>query len=385
VRETAYERTKRQITPSLPAARRWLEAGDEPLSSRLEALFLSSVNTGKVSDLLMSAPYACAEKTRTLATPYSMEDFVARPVIQGLATFDLRMGEMLYDARLSQSLIQSSIINLWQFECHRAAGERVFELTAGLAERLLHTQLRGLQTDDLRLPYPSIYLVIPPELGLKIINEQTGDHSLEGIYITEYELRGVRRWGLLLWGPSNSSNADDDAIFHFIVDLPPDQSLEDALDNNERLQIVDCLPSTERFYRENWRKLFTLVLNTVVYCTWPDADKRAVQNPRYTKLCEQVQRHPKGSTKRTRIQGELHETQQQRRVLLGSSSKPLGVGSGEGSAVTVRTLVSGHWKRQVFGEGRAFRKWIFISPFWRGPDDAPESNPRRVLEAVDGA
>ncbi len=44
---------------------------------------------------------------------------------------------------------------------------------------------------------------------------------------------------------------------------------------------------------------------------------------------------------------------------------------GEGTAMTVQTMVRGHWKRQAHGPGRVDRKWIHIEPYWKGPDDAP--------------
>lgn len=45
--------------------------------------------------------------------------------------------------------------------------------------------------------------------------------------------------------------------------------------------------------------------------------------------------------------------------------------SGTRSAPSVQTLVRGHLKRQVFGQGRTGRKVIWIEPYWRGPEDAP--------------
>lgn len=43
--------------------------------------------------------------------------------------------------------------------------------------------------------------------------------------------------------------------------------------------------------------------------------------------------------------------------------------SGADRHISVRTLVRGHWRRQVCGRGRADRKLIHIEPFWRGPED----------------
>lgn len=42
--------------------------------------------------------------------------------------------------------------------------------------------------------------------------------------------------------------------------------------------------------------------------------------------------------------------------------------SGKGNKLTVQSIVSGHWKRQHFGEGRSKTKVIFVEAYWRGPD-----------------
>lgn len=42
-----------------------------------------------------------------------------------------------------------------------------------------------------------------------------------------------------------------------------------------------------------------------------------------------------------------------------------------GGKLNIQCIVSGHWKMQVHGPGRAQRKRLFIEPYWRGPEDAP--------------
>lgn len=42
-----------------------------------------------------------------------------------------------------------------------------------------------------------------------------------------------------------------------------------------------------------------------------------------------------------------------------------------GAPPSVQSLVSGHWKNQRFGKQHLESKWIWISPYWRGPDGAP--------------
>lgn len=387
MKPTPYEISSQLFARVMPQTRALIERSPDTVEL-MRNLFEVAIRTGHVEHdgLLASAPYAIAEKTATLCkNPFDWEEFGAHPLMQALANFDLALGDAHRpDALLNQAWVSASCINLWQHTCHRLAGQRVYELSLGLAERLLVTELRGLETNDLRLPYRSIYIVIPAELGLTLINESTGEHSLAGVYVTEYEREGLKKWKLLFWGPPNaqSVNEYDDTLFHFTVSLPVGQSLDEALDFSEYRKVVGPRSTaiSEKYYHEKWRPLFKLVMNTVVYCTWPDAEFREVQNPEFVRLQEQMKKHPKGSNKYERTRDRLRETLQQRRIVLGTSL-PRFERAHEGSPMTVRVLVSGHWKRQVYGEGRALRKWIFIQPFWRGPDDASESNPRRVLEA----
>lgn len=396
---TAYERARDFLAPTMDRARRVVEQHPDP-AELLKRLFTEAVSTGMLehNGLLATVPYVLAEKaTKMVPDPFVWEEYGLSEPIQTLANFDLALGEMVHrqDPLLNQSWVTASVLNLWQYQCHRMAGERVYELSVGLGERLLHTELHGLATDDLRLPYRSIYIVVPAELGLTLENERTGTHALEGVYVTEYEHGGLRKWKLLFWGPPNerSQHEHDDTLFHFGVDLAPGKSLDEALDESELFRRKDTTPGTDvsrKYYLDQWRRLFTLVMNTVVYCTWPDAELRQVQNNEFTKLQEQMKKHPKGSHKYERTREKLRGTPQQRRILLGPTVAPLGTlnccGEKTGLAphgpLSVRTLVSGHWKRQPYGEGRALRKWIFIEPFWRGPEASPESNPRRVLEGA---
>lgn len=47
------------------------------------------------------------------------------------------------------------------------------------------------------------------------------------------------------------------------------------------------------------------------------------------------------------------------------------LGSRTGRLITVRTIVAGHWRHQAHGPKHTLRKWLFIQPFCRGPEDAP--------------
>jgi hypothetical protein len=394
MKKTAYELTRDVLAPGMPAARRVLATAPDAEKLLMDLFQLALKGSPLEHDgLLATVPYALAEKAAaSVKDPYVWDDFGSSEPMQVLANFDLTLGRAVHrtNEALNTSWVSASIINLWQFQCHRLAGERVYELSLGLAERLLKTELRGLGTDDLRLPFQNVYLVIPAELGLKLMNEKTGEHDLEGVYITEYMRKGMRRWKLLFWGPPNaqSEHEFDDTIFHFSVELPAEATLDKALDDSElfRGSIYNPgTPAAKAYYLDQWRRLFQLVMNAVVYCTWPDAELREVRNAEFLRLQEQLRKHPKGSHKYERTREKLRETPQQRRVVLGPSVTRLETLASQGGASPlVRTLVSGHWQRFAYGPGKMQRKWGWREPFWRGPEEGPESNPRRVLENADG-
>jgi hypothetical protein len=45
-----------------------------------------------------------------------------------------------------------------------------------------------------------------------------------------------------------------------------------------------------------------------------------------------------------------------------------------GRTLDVRLIVMGHWKRQVHGENRSLRKWIWVCPYYKGPEFGQQVN-----------
>lgn len=387
MRPTAYEFQRKGF------GSRWAEAvaldAEKGAAAAIKDMVREMLNgKSKPPDELFAAlPFALATRVvRSFPDP-TWKDFATHPDVMDFSEIESMIGQTAYQSDLVADWAAASVLNLWHFAMHERAGLRVYEVAAGLGQKLHHTEVRGLSTDDLRLPYQSIYIVMPPpsegRTNLKLQNELTGAHDIGGVYVAETRHDGVRVWKMMFWGPpnENSKNEYDDALFHFTVTLPEGVDLADALDLNENETALSAASShSAQFYKEFWRPLFKLVMNCVVYMTWPDADARQVENSQYTKLHEKLKKHPKGSNKYERARQELREVLPQRRILLGASVRDLpSDDSAPGSPLTVRTLVSGHWQRFAHGPGRAERRWGWREPFWRGPADAPESNPRRML------
>lgn len=74
---------------------------------------------------------------------------------------------------------------VWAVNNHEAEGRQTYQVSPGLAQRLLLTELRGLRCGDLRLPYRALYIEIDPALGFEIPNRITGNHPVYGAYVVE--------------------------------------------------------------------------------------------------------------------------------------------------------------------------------------------------------
>ena len=297
--------------------------------------------------------------------------------------------------------------------CHRKAGFRVYEVSPGLGQRLQHTELRGLMVEDLALPYRSVYLIVPRQVGLETFNVETGMHPLHGMYITESRedgsyskpgdppvpgTEGNRSWHFLAVGASkNSADPLDDSLVYFRTDLAAGQSLDDAITYNDKhlenlnSRVLDhtTFKTDIQYLKTAWRQLFSWALNCMVYATWPEADRfEVVENPEVRKALEKMQKHPKGSHQYEKAR-EIARTQQaQRRIVLGRSftewqepaQPPETHGTGSGSPLLVRTKVPGHWQRYWYGKkGHQEQRWKLKEPYWKNPEGSPEVPSVHVL------
>lgn len=304
------------------------------------------------------------------------------------------------------------IKQVWHEVVMNLTGEHVYDVSPGLGEKLAHTELRGVSTDDLKLPFDSVYVVVPKRAGLQVWNDETGWHQIAGIYVVDDPARfkdgdiphkvfhpswdvakGMERcWRFLVWGKSKSQDPLDDALFHFVFYLPPGKSVDEQIEvEHERNRREDLTvvgfesPDTIQFYREHWRTIFQWVMNVAIYSTWPEADvEHVIANPEAQALWERHTRAPKGSKKRAALLQRFRDIPYvDRRVVLGRHVAVLDpqvqVEHGTGKPLAVRTLVCGHWQRYAHGKGRTERQWHWRQPFWRGPKDAPVSSPEHKV------
>jgi hypothetical protein len=97
-------------------------------------------------------------------------------------------------------------------------------------------------------------------------------------------------------------------------------------------------------------------------------------------LWNRIQKLPSGK-KRDTLKQQYKTLQTGDRILLGRSiPRWLPSDTGESAPHAAvrysrkRVLVQGFWQRQVYGEGRALRKWRYQPPYWRNLDAEEESS-----------
>jgi hypothetical protein len=280
---------------------------------------------------------------------------------------------------LMYSIFNTEFIVNYHCISHVRAGKRVYTVSDGLAAKLRETELRGVDSDDLNLPYRSIYVCTPPAAGLKIWNVNSGWHEVEGVYITEDpKVAGSRGWRLLVVGASKTeaiNGWEDDAIVFFHIPLVPGQTVEECLG-----WLNEDKGNNFGKNKEVWRDIFSWVMNLILYCTWTEPKPESwMANEQARHLWSRIQKLPRGQ-KRERLKASFRELDPQVRYRMGIAVRrhqPI-VGTrgenGHSSQRQIQTLVAGHWRRQAHGPERQLRKWLWIEPYWRHLDGTPEED-----------
>ncbi len=252
---------------------------------------------------------------------------------------------------------------------------RFYRVTKALAERLHRTELRGLRTNDVRLPYPAIYIEVPPG-DLRVWNDQTAWHRLTGIYVSE-ELDDERNWQILACGESKGElvpGMPDDAVVYWKMQLPDDLGLDEAiaLSATQDMTEVDhpqAQQAIAQFKRQEWRSIFRWILNLVMYATSVDA--RVEIDQASQKAWRDRQQH---KSKAKREAAAVRWRRLGHTMVVGRGLEPM-----KGHELRVRTMVTGHWRNVAYGPGLRDHRSRWIEPYFRGPVDAPLTETQHLL------
>jgi hypothetical protein len=262
-----------------------------------------------------------------------------------------------------------------------------YEVEDNLAEALQETELRGLTTDDLKLPYDSIHIKVPKSLNFKVYNTESGWHDLESLYIVEDPLYTmdntiIRAWRFLLIGSvkgyvklKNGDEYADDAVSFFRVPLKSGMSVDEAMNtldyhieennNMHNMKIV-------------WKDPFKWVMNAVMYATNVDCGK-VMLNKEAMRLKNRMFKITPKSKNYARLKERYKKICRNTCIMLGKDFKEKDTEI-QHRTMTVRSKVPGHWRRVVHGKERLERTWKWINSYWKGPQDGLFDNrPHRIV------
>lgn len=318
---------------------------------------------------------------------------------------------------MAESAFNSVIIqNLTMFACinWEKCGKKTYTVTPKLTEALRATKINKYPSELLRSPHASIYIEFPHKTFFAVADadavtpSETGyvTFPVEGVYIMEDDaIEDMRLWRIIIVSQYAEKPATNVQVNHFYIPLIEGASIDECLAiSMEMMKGRKELPVQVKGsdkttyiggnYGNSWDKkiidcaveIFKFVMNVVIYVTRSDADITFAHiSPEYANFKERM----------LKAQGKKREELKQRmrgfnpgvRILLGKDyvikrwdGEAKVAGEATGRHITVRTLVSGHWRNQACGVGSLDRKTIWIEPHWRGPEAAPLTEKRAVVK-----
>lgn len=373
MRDTYYERKIARARPYLGPAAMVVEQCAKTHDIGMITAFMNDLATredfhtaGVIQDALEIALGRLV--AAQIPDPMILDTFTANPLVK-------LFGSYIQDEQGRTSIPR----NLYHVLRHEKAGNRIYELSRGLAQQLHDTELRGIVGRDLTLPYEAISLKVPPDIGLTIRLDDDLTIEPNEIMVAEEATEAfygsvnvpARLWHMSLIGtPVQDAKRYRSGMFLFTIPLLEEMPLTKSLAIVER-------PGDRARTTEGWRDAFKLLMNAMIYATWPEGEHREIWvNKQARQLRDRLQKLPRGP-KRDRVRDELAKLDPQRRTVLGEHVIYLnrdeaageGAETGTGRPLTVRVRVQGHWRRQPYGPKRELRRTQWIQPFWRGPED----------------
>jgi hypothetical protein len=284
-------------------------------------------------------------------------------------------------------------------DCGRRTSTR-FNLSEGLAYKLMATDLKGVVAADLKLPVNSFYIELPPGLIYQY-DHRTGWHEVRILVVTEgtiteeirarvdasmvptwlQPLNAGRRLVIEAYGSPNSASkavSDDSWLFQSYDVSDPTQPV-DANDEADPRSVAYTGRTKMRLGIDGQildpnklrRFLFQFVLN---FCIYLGSD-RATRRLRHAAEIETLLGGKKRKNLRQSVLDRIVRLEKDRVFDVGTEvqidnefKSYVRTGKGTGASLTYRVLVRGHWRNQAHGPAMTLRKQKWIEPHIRGTE-----------------
>lgn len=280
----------------------------------------------------------------------------------------------------AQSLIgHATTQQVWQHYQWVQHGRRIYDLGENLARALLDTEMR-VAAIDVPVPIPSYYVRVPRSLGLTVSHKHTGEHVLDGFYVT-HALKDVPRRptgsiSIIAVGipHDTAEKVGDDALACYGV--PGDvKNIEQSL-LSEELRAAASTGLGENVNRVAiWARL---VVGLALYLTSEgvDLDKRRLgPSDALRAQARKIGGH-KGKRMIEEATLPVHYVRVGFREKLDANLAAHSRADDETRALTKRFVVRGHYRNQAHGPEHKQRKLIYIRPHWKGPTWAEVTSAR---------
>jgi hypothetical protein len=207
--------------------------------------------------------------------------------------------------------------------------------------------------EDIRPPWHALYILVPSKL-LYVRDPSTGkNHEVTAVSAQHMvNDEGEKRWSYVIHsGPISLWRHG--VLVHEMLEA----DVTSGVDWSTYSFNVDVDPEDERTYSLVQR----LILNICLAMSHPDNVKPLGKSSKLAP--SEIRRHPEPLVRTYQVGKPI-------KLDCRSAIHDFVTGKRRSGPV-VQVLVRGHWKSQPHGPKRAYRKRIWIEPYWRGPEDAP--------------
>jgi hypothetical protein len=268
-------------------------------------------------------------------------------------------------------------------------GEKVYEVSPALTDRLRATEVRGVHGGLVTMPFDAFSVRLDPakfafeEIIIsreKPPTERARQHLTETLSTATPSMELIAKQNGA-WDALDATTR----VFQFTMSshglgafcLCYVPFYEDR-------DLTETLAAVRERYGDDPDavQVITFAMNLVLYLSWPDTGDVPEERVNAEWAAQKRKVAQLNGYKKERAKERLKALDADRRLYIGAKVPFMSGGPeahGTGDKLLVRTLVSGHWKQQPCGPKHSERKLIRIEPYWKGPIDGALSNPvRRV-------
>lgn len=318
----------------------------------------------------------------------SMRDLLKNPMLlqSGIAATATNLAQhgLNPDAEISRTVVRdgfidSSFFHHWQHYRWHWNGRTIYNVHPELARAFIETELT-VAPHVLRIDYPTVYLGLL-DLGLTVWHQTTGEHPLNGMYIS-IDVRDDEPWiFVVVVGEAHPGTCDDDnSLCSFSLPLDGETDIE------ELVRKIDANPTRQQLLGPNAKRFVAwarLAVNALLYIQHVAEDSVHLED--YGVPASKLAHAEKIKSKKQREAFLQKYRAPVRYVQLGEAFAKSGMSGSDDDGserAVVRHLVRGHWRWQVFGKGRLSRKLLWIKPHWRGSEDMSSQVSQKTTKIV---